>query len=96
MDYHINFIIFLPGRCIKFSGWVNIIMEWTRRKAMIIYIAFLFICFVLGATLFSKNNIVEYEIICESGEVERFNMSDKYICGGHPNPVRNNIIDKFK
>ena len=66
---------------------------------MIIYIVFLFICFFLGATLFSNDdNIIEFEITCDNGEVERFNISDKYICGGHPNPLRKNIIeiDNFK
>ena len=79
-------------------------MEWTRRKAMIIYIVFLLICFSLGGIFFPEDVIVEFEITCNNGEVELFNISDKYICGGHPNPLRNNIIetdlslmiDKFK
>lgn len=68
-------------------------MGWTKRKLFIIYIVFLFVCFSLGGMLFSKDSIVEYEILCESGEVERFNMSDKYICGGYPNPLRKKIIE---
>ena len=70
-------------------------MKWTEREIFIIYTIILLICFSLGGMFLSKNNIVEYEIICESGEVERFNTSDEYICGGYPNPLRKEIIEIY-
>ncbi len=79
-------------------------MEWTKRKIFILYVTFLLICFCLGGVFLPKENKVQYEILCDNGEIDTFNYSDKYICGGYPNPLRKNIIetnislylDKFK
>ncbi len=71
-------------------------MEWTRRKAVIIYVVFLFICFALGGGILSDDNVISYEIVCKNGSVESFTYDDKYICGGYPNPLRKNIIEKDK
>lgn len=60
--------------------------------------------FLLGGTFLSNEHRTEFEITCENGSVERFNLEDKSICGGHENPLREDIIevnfslliDKFK
>lgn len=68
-------------------------MEWNKRKLFIMYVIFLFISFLLGAMIFHDDNITQYEITCENGSVVRFNLSDEFICGGHPNPLREDIIE---
>lgn len=68
-------------------------MEWTKRKAFIIYLVFLFVCFALGGQVFSNRNVTSFEITCENGSVERFNKSDLTICDGHKNPVRDDVIE---
>lgn len=68
-------------------------MEWTRRKSVIIYTTFLFVVFILSGLTNMGNNIINYEILCDNGTVERFNKSTLYLCGGHENPLRKNIID---
>ncbi len=69
-------------------------MEWTRRKAVIIYSTFLLIVFLISGMLANnKTQHVEFEVVCDNGTVERFNYSDKYICGGFDNPLRKNVIE---
>lgn len=69
-------------------------MGWTRRKLMILYCGFLTIIFLLSGMLSNnENQVMEFEILCDNGSIERFNFSDEYICGGHENPLRKNMIE---
>ncbi len=69
-------------------------MELNRRKSFILYCSFLLIVFLLSGMLSNnENQVMEFEILCDNGTIERFNFSDKYICGGVANPLRSNMIE---
>ena len=69
-------------------------MELNRRKSFILYCSFLLIVFLISGMLPNNGNQrMVFEILCENGTLERFNFSDKYICGGFANPLRSNLIE---